>query len=143
MPSSWINYYQRVSICIDITIYPARQPNRIRLHIPANACAAIPVSVLVRVRFRIKILPRQPQVDLRCRSIVYPRLAKGFILGFPCHLACLVQRQERCFQMVCRRLLSGWFYRSALPARWGRCCIGYLLVRLHPPRLLWLVADGG
>ena len=26
MPSSWINYYQRVSICIDTMIYPPASP---------------------------------------------------------------------------------------------------------------------
>ena len=112
MPSSWINYYQRVSICIDITIYPARQPNRIRLHIPANACAAIPVPVLVQVRFRIKILLRQLQVDLRRRGRIDYGLAESLVVRFPRRLAHLVQRQYGHSQMVSDQVVVAGFFQA-------------------------------
>ena len=127
MPSSWINYYQRVSICIDITIYPARQPNRIRLHIPANACAAIPVPVLVQVRFRIKILLRQLQVDLCCRGRVNSGFAESLVVRLPRRLARLVQRQYGRSQVICE-LAS---FRLVLPFS-SACQMGSVLHRPSP-----------
>ena len=63
-------------------------------------------------RFRIKVLARQSQVDLRRRSIVYPRLAKGFISGFPRRLARLVQRQYGRSQMVCDQVVVAGFFQA-------------------------------
>ena len=63
-------------------------------------------------RFRIKVLPRQPQVDLRRRSIVYPRLAKGFISGFPRRLARLVQRQYGHSQVIRDQVVVAGFFQA-------------------------------
>ena len=89
-----------------------RQSNRIRLHIPANACAAIPVPVLVQVRFRIKILLRQLQVDLCCRGRVNSGFAESLVVRFPRRLARLVQRQYGHSQMVRDQVVVAGFFQA-------------------------------
>ena len=63
-------------------------------------------------RFRIEVLARQPQVDLRRRSMVYPRLAKGFISGFPRRLARLVQRQYGRSQVIRDQVVVAGFFEA-------------------------------
>ena len=69
---------------------PPRQPNGIRLYIPANAWRIVPVPVLMQPRFRIKVLVRQPQVNLRRRGQVNSGFAESLVVRFPRCLACFI-----------------------------------------------------
>ena len=80
----------RIPIGILVNIHPPEYAQRIRLYIPANARRIVPVPVLVQPRFRIKVLVRQPQVDLRRRGQVNSGLAESLVVRFPRCLACFI-----------------------------------------------------
>ena len=86
------NFPQRVIECHRISTgilvkFIPYQPNRIRLYIPANAWRIVLIPVLAQPRFRIKVLPRQPQVDLRRRGQVDSGFTKGLAGRLPCCLS--------------------------------------------------------
>ena len=63
-------------------------------------------------RFRIKVLARQPQVDLRRRGRIDYGLAESLVVRFPRRLARLVQRQYGRSQMVCDQVVVAGFFQA-------------------------------
>ena len=66
----------------------------------------------MQVRFRIKILPRQPLVDLRCRGRIDSGFAESLVVRFPRRLARLVQRQYRRSQVICDQVVVAGFFQA-------------------------------
>ena len=66
----------------------------------------------MQVRFRIKILLRQLQVDLRRRGRIDYGLAESLVVRFPRRLAHLVQRQYGHSQMVRDQVVVAGFFQA-------------------------------
>jgi len=58
----------RITIDIDIGRKATLKPDRIALHIPPTPRLVVPEVVVVRARFPVVLLPREPQVEREVRQ---------------------------------------------------------------------------
>ena len=77
-----------------------RQPDRVRLDVPASGRVVVPVVAVMRPRLRVEVVPWQTQIEIHCRGRIHRGVPEGLVIGPPHRCAGTAAQRPRRSKMV-------------------------------------------